>query len=207
LNLAGAKGRRFKFFTWLCAGLMLLALEASAQIRIGKVDAAWEDSVAVVRAEVLSPFSKETRQTLESGLPVALDLEVQFIRTGYVKRAIDRIVIEYNVWNGIYRVHTPIGPLAIKDYTTLMGYIRNDLIVTINAQELAGEFEWLVKVRAGERRVLRDEDMRTDALSRIEDELPGIAGWLFRQGRSKETFSDWSALVKLPKRTMAGGSR
>ena len=183
--------------------LILLSLpsQVTAQIRVNNLTLLWEDSLAVIQPEIIDPFSQETKQTLESGMPVAVDVEIQFIRTGYVKHVFKRVIVQYNVWTDVYRVVTPIGPLAINSYPTVLGLFKNDLIITLNESELESNAEWLVKVRAGERRVLRDEDMRSDAISRIEDDLPGIAGWLFRRGRPKETFSEWSALKKLPKQS------
>lgn len=204
--------RRAAHKTGLFLGLILLLAvgwpsHALAQIHIGTIEAQWEDTLAVVHPEILDPFSKETRQTLNSGMPVAVDVEVQFIRTGFVKRLFKRIVVEYNVWTDRYRVITPIGPLAINDYETVLKLFRRDLILTISDQDLPSDTEWFVKVRAGERRVLRDEDLRSDALSRIEDDLPGIAGWLFRRGHPKETFCDWSILQKLPMKSSTRVSR
>ena len=182
--------------------LMLLSTSSfsSAQVTVSNLSVLWEDSLAVVQPVIMNPFSAETRQTLESGMPVAVDVEIQFIRTGYVKRLFKRVVVKYNVWTEKYRVLTPIGPLAIRDYETVLNLFHNDLIITMSERDLDPSEEWFVKVRAGERRVLRDEDLRSDALSRIEDDLPGIAGWLFRQGRPRETYSDWSPLAKLGSR-------
>ncbi|MCB2198188.1 hypothetical protein KQI63_02225 [bacterium] len=180
--------------------LFALSTPSYAQISVTSLSVLWEDSLAVVQPVINDPFSKETRQTLESGMPVAVDVEVQFIRTGYVKRLFKRVVVKYNVWTERYRVLTPIGPLAIKDYETVLNLFHNNLIITMHERELDPTEQWFVKVRVGERRVLRDEDLRSDALSRIEDDLPGIAGWLFRQGRPRETYSDWSPLAMLGSR-------
>lgn len=188
----------------LISGLMLLitlSTPAHAQISVNSLTVLWEDTLAVVQPVINDPFSPETRQTLESGMPVAVDVEIQFIRTGYVKRLFKRVVVKYNVWTERYRVLTPIGPLAIRDYETVLNLFHNNLIITLHEQELDPAEQWFVKVRVGERRVLRDEDLRSDALSRIEDDLPGIAGWLFRQGRPRETYSDWSPLAKLGSRS------
>ncbi|HEB84019.1 MAG TPA: hypothetical protein ENI92_03360 [Bacteroidetes bacterium] len=181
---------------WL-ALLALMPESAPAQIHVGKVEAWWEDTLAVIRPEILEPFSEPTRLTLQSGLPVAVDIEVRLFRTGYAKTIRRRIEVQYNVWQDRYRVITPIGPLAVKDYPTVLTLFRRDLILTLPRRELPGDSPWFLKVRVGERRVLGKGD--DDRLSAMERELSGLVGWLFRRGRAKESYTDWSRLAELPK--------
>ncbi len=179
--------------------LLMFSSTAIAEVQILNLEVLREDSLIVIRPEILEPFSAETQQTLQSGIPVAVDLDVQFIRTGYVKHLDFTIKVEYNVWSDVYRVTTPIGPLAINDYNTLLAFFRNDLILTTLADNLPGNTAWLVKVRAGDRRVLIKEDNSGDAVQKIEKELSGVAKWLFKRGKKKDTFGDWSSLKQLPK--------
>jgi hypothetical protein len=178
--------------------ILLFSSQTFAEVQILNLEVLREDSLIVIRPEIIDPFSAETQQTLQSGIPVAVDLDVQFIRTGYVKHLDFTVKVEYNVWSDLYRITTPIGPLAIKDYNTLISFFKNDLILTTLADNLPGNTSWLVKVRAGDRRVLVVEDSG-DAVQKIEKELSGIAKWLFKRGKKKNTFGEWSSLKQLPK--------
>ncbi len=178
--------------------LIIFSPTVQAEIRVGDVEAYWEDSIAVVRPEIIDPFSEKTRQALISGLPVEVELNLQLIRTGYVKHLFYRVVIEYNVWQDRYRVHTPLGPLAVDDYQTVLTLFRNDLVVPIHAADLPGDGPWLVKARAADQPIQVEGDAGT--VNRIERELSGIAAWLFRSSRPRKAFSKWSSLVQLPKR-------
>ena len=188
----------------VCLGILCAVSSANAELRMGRIEAVLLDNLAVVHTELIDPFSEETQQTLLSGLPVAIDLEIHFIRTGYVKRVFNRVVVQYDVWTEQYRVITPLAPISVGDFETLLSLLRNDLAVTLDYSELPGEGPWLVKARAGERRVLRDEDLHPDAVTRIEEELSGVSRWLFRRGRPQESFCDWSELTQLHEPHEAG---
>jgi len=167
------------------------------ELSINKLETVWEDSIAVIRPEINNPFSNDAIQTLQSGLTVGIKVELQFIRTGYVKRFFFVVPVQYNVWTDKYRVVTPIGPLSVNDFETVLTLFKNDLIFVISENDLPHKGPWYVKIRAGERLALVDAEK--SSVKRIEDELSGIAGWFFKKGKPKETFSDWSKLMQLPK--------
>jgi len=179
--------------------IQLVPSKSYGQLVISDVEVLWEDSLIVVRPEIQKPFTDQTLETLRSGINIAIDVEIQFIRTGYVKREYSRVPVQYNVFTDKYRVTTPIGPLAVNDYETVQTLFRNDIIFIVPEKDLPKKGNWFVKVRAGER-ILMGEDSDSESVSRIEDELSGIAGWFFKKGKKKDNYCDWSHLTPLPEK-------
>lgn len=151
------------------------------------------DSV-FIKLSVDSPFSQETRETLDSGLPVAIDVQIQFIRTGFVKRNAVRIKILHNVWNNSYAISVNENVVVYNSYRQILSALDSGIWFHIISNEYHIGNKWLIKVRAGERRILKEND---DLDIDIGEELGGIAGWLFNRGRKEIEFSDWTPLVKV----------
>ena len=99
------KNRIFVLTFLIFSAITLLApLKSFGQLRISNVEVFWEDSLVVIQPEIHAPFSQQTLETLRSGINIALDVEIQFIRTGYVKREYIRVPVQYNVFTDRYRV-------------------------------------------------------------------------------------------------------
>lgn len=166
------------------------------QIDISSIEAFWEDSLAVLHLQVENPLTPELREALESGVQIQYDFDVYLTRTGYVKRLDEQMKLEYNVWSDRYRIFTPIGPLSINSFPTLMKLFRDDLILILHERDLPQVGAWFVKVRVEAYPIEAEEGERE--IGGLERELRGLTGWLFRQGPQYSTESDWSTLTKLP---------
>lgn len=186
-------------FAIIICTLIVIPNYSLGQLTVEDVDVFWEDSLIIVQPEIHHPFTDKTLETLQSGVNVALDVEIQFIRTGYVKREFIRVPVQYNVFTDRYRVTTPISPLAVNDYTTVLTLFKNDLIFIIDEKDLPKKGEWFVKVRAGERILLEGDD-GAESISKIEDDLSGIAAWFFKRGKEKDKYCEWSRLASLPEK-------
>lgn len=173
--------------------------DATAQPSVGTVDASWEDSLAVILPEVLDPISPSLRQTLRSGVPLIIELELRFARTGFVRTETVPVKVEYDVWTGWYRVHTPLSPLAIEQYSTLERLFERDMALIFDTSQIDPDEDWYVKVRVGTR--MDDNDGDEGQRSGVEDDLPGITRFLFSLFGRKHEMSEWSELVKLPRRS------
>lgn len=182
---------------FLCIAAIIFAHQNSfANPIIGTVEAFWEDSLAVIRPEINDPFRQEIWDALLSGLNIVIDLELQMIRIGYVKRESYKIVVEHDVWKNQFRVTAPVGTFVINDYSALEHYFKHNLGLFVNAGDLPYYGSWLIKVRVGEGRILHNNSKLGS--NRVEAELKGIAAWLFKWTKPKTNFSEWSPLVRLP---------
>ncbi len=157
----------------------------------------WSDSLLVIQLAIEKPFSEETIHTLQSGLPVLLELEMRLLRTGFVKEFNYPVKVEYNVWTDVYRVHSPAGPLAMQELRTVLRFFERDFSIFLPRHELGSEERWLFKLRAGERRILQMGEGE-DALGRIEEELSGVASWLFRRRENRPSWTPWTTLMPVP---------
>ncbi|GBE30902.1 MAG TPA: hypothetical protein ENH10_10475 [Bacteroidetes bacterium] len=187
---------------WL-AGLfltlaMVLPSQAQSHPRVGIVEAFWEDSLAIIRPEIIDPLDTSLRRTLESGVPVRVDVEIRFSRTGYVKTVSVGIIIEYDVWTGWYRVTTPLSPFAIKEYATVEQLFAQDLLLIFGPDEVDPHTEWFVKVRSGA--VIHDGDEETGNQHGVANDLSGVTRLLFQLFDRNKDRGEWSELVKLSKR-------
>jgi hypothetical protein len=178
-------------FLLLSLGLSASVLAQDETIEVRELEAFWEDSVAVIHPRVYAPFSTESSQALHSGLPVAIDLDVRLTRVGFVKRLDFRIEVWYNVWKDRYRVITPIGPLAMEEYYTLLKYFREDLVIPLPRDTIPAQKAWFVRVRACDRGVL-PEAMEDE----MGGEMKGLIGWLFNLGE-RGNYSEWSDRTRL----------
>ncbi|MDP8208851.1 MAG: hypothetical protein P9L92_19465 [Candidatus Electryonea clarkiae] len=167
-----------------------------ANPKIVSVETFWEDSLAVVRPEIIEPFREEIWRALLSGLPIAIDFEIRISRIGYVKRQSYQVIVQHEVWENRFRVVAPVGTITIIDYNALEHYFKNNLGLYVDAHDLPYIGYWFVKVRVGEGRVIRDKGLKQS--HGIEPELIGLTAWLFKWGKPKANYSDWSELVRLP---------
>lgn len=179
--------------------VLALALPAPAAPRVGSVEAFWEDSLAVIQPEIRDPLDASMRRTLRSGVPVVVELEVRFVRTGYAFSERVPVRVEYDVWTGWYHVHTPLSPLAIDEYSTVLRLFERDLVLPFPERDVEPDRAWFVKVRAGARIAETDAD-GGDPASGVEEELTGFARLLFRLFGAGSEMGEWSDLVKLPER-------
>ncbi|MCB2210743.1 hypothetical protein KQI52_01370 [bacterium] len=177
--------------------VLLLASSASALPRIGEVEAFWEDSLAIVRPEIIDPLDNSLQRTLQSGVPVQVDIEVRIARTGYVKTEHIEVMIEFDVWTGWYRVTTPLSPFAIEEYSTVERLFGQDLLLLFDEDQIDPDDEWFIKVRAGAQ--LHDGD-DTESSHGVADELSGFTRVIFELFGSGEKRCEWSELVRLPER-------
>ncbi|MFH0883850.1 MAG: hypothetical protein V2A56_12745 [bacterium] len=189
-----------------CSLLVLfLANSAEAQngIAIAGVEAFWEDSLAIIHPKIESPLSTVHVRTLQTGVPIRFDFQIQLFRTGFSKTIHQEVTVEYNVWTDRYRVLAPIGALAIKSLATVDKLFRNDLILILHPADIPRNEEWFVRVQVEAYPVNVAED-GTKQVGSLERELQGLTGWLFRRGRSRTEKSKWSTTAKLPERSPAG---
>lgn len=177
--------------------LTVLPHPGHADPRVASVEAAWEDSLAVLLPEVLDPITPSLRQTLRSGVPIVIDLEVRFTRTGFVTTEHVSVKVEYDVWTGWYRVHTPLSPFAIETFSTVELLFQRDLVLLFDEEVIDPEEDWFVKVRAGASMI---EEHGAGSRSGVEDDLSGLSRLIFRLFGNDPAMGEWSDLVKLPRR-------
>ncbi len=183
----------FCLFALLRAG----PAQAQAKMRIEKVAAFWEDSLAIVQPTIESPLSPTYTKALRTGVSIRYDFEMQLFRTGFSKTIHQEVTVEYNVWTDRYRVVAPIGRLAIESLSTVEKYFRDGLILILHPSDIPREEAWFVRVRVEAYPVTVTED-GSEEVGSLERELQGITGWLFRRGRSKTEKSGWSKTTRLP---------
>ncbi len=186
-------------FVLLTALLLVLLFvpAASALPRIGEVEAFWEDSLAIVRPEIIDPLDKSLQRTLQSGVPVQVDIEVRIARTGYVKTEHIAVIIEFDVWTGWYRVTTPLSPFAIEEYSTVERLFEQDLLLLFDEDKIDPDDDWFIKVRAGAKLYDGDESQSSHG---VANELSGFTRMIFELFGSGEKRCEWSELVRLPER-------
>ncbi|MBZ0265637.1 hypothetical protein K8I28_13315 [bacterium] len=181
--------------------LFLLAFFASpstgkAELRVGDIHAFWDGPFAVIQPEIFEPFTPETRKTLHSGMPVGIQIELKLVRTGFVKEKEVRVKVQYNIWNEKFIVITEHTSVPFNSYGEVLNYFENDFRILIAFDEFPKRGEWLIRMRAGERRVFDDED-KSKPIESIEQDLRGIARWLFKRGATEDSYCDWSDYIKL----------
>ncbi len=178
---------------------VLLPLNAAYSMpRIGEVEALWEDSLAIVQPEIFNPLNVSQRRTLETGVPIRVDVEIRFTRTGYVKSKVVGITVEYDVWTGWYRVTTPLSPFAIEEYSTVERLFAQDLLLLFDTSELDPERRWYIKVRAGTE--LHEDGVESESDRGVLGDLSGFTRLLFKLFEKDADRCEWSELVKLPER-------
>jgi hypothetical protein len=196
--------RRWRLVS-ICISIFVLVLISNNRVqampRIGEVEAFWEDSLAIIRPEISDPLTISQLRTLETGVPIRVEVEVRFTRTGYVKKEVVNVTVEYDVWTGWYRVTTPLSPFAIQDYSTVERLFQHDMLLLFNADDLDPDTPWFVKVRAGADTHEEDEDEDSDR--GVANDLTGFTRLLFKFFDNKEDRGEWSELVKLPERDEA----
>ncbi len=189
--------RKNRAYAPLLAFLLVLTVfsfPGRAEIEVRNIEAGWEDSLAVVQLSLLEPFSEASQEALHTGLPIALDVELRISKLGYVRRAAFRIEVWYNVWRDQYRIITPLGPIAVEEYETLLKFFRDSFVIPLTLEDLPGNGPWYIRARASDQGVL--EQARE---LNIDTELNGITGWLFRQSRESNSYSEWTARTRLPR--------
>lgn len=188
----------------LPVGLLFLVLllaatcGSAAEPAITELEAFWEDSLAIVRPGIDSPLDESLRRTLQNGVPVQVDVEVRFTRTGFAKTEVVPVTVEYDVWTGWYRVTTPLSPFAIEKYSTVERLFANDLVLLFKPDQVDPGEDWFIKVRAGSS-MLEDNNGESSAHG-VGDELSGLSRIIFQLFGTSEERGEWSELVKLPKR-------
>lgn len=192
------------------AVLFLLAPVKSAfaqeDIKITGIEAFWEDSLAVIHPKVEFALSPIHTHTLQTGVPIRYDFQIQLFRTGFSKTIHQEVTVEYNVWTDGYRVLAPIGALSIKGLPTVQRLFENDMILILHPADIPRNEEWFVRVQVEAYPVNMAED-GTEQSGSLERELQGLTGWLFRRGHTRTEKSKWSSTTKLPVRPDAGGSQ
>ncbi len=180
------------FLSGMVLVCLLLPWSSQAQPEIRALEAYWADGLAIVHPEIHNPMSKEGRETLMAGNPVGYRVQMEVRGKDGTVDVEQDFRIEYNIWEGRFRVYTPQGAVVMTSGEALTRFFRDDFTLLLGADDIPRQGPWKINCRIGENLHPRREGENT-----IERELNWLAAWLYRRGRTNVLYSDWSETTTL----------
>jgi hypothetical protein len=190
------------------AGTETARADSTEEVRIEQVEPGWNDSLLVCTVRIRGVPTPPVRETLESGLPSALVFSFTLFRLDgeEIGTTIADISIEPDLWEGIYRMRTPlfdaqaatmdelaemlrtVGPLPVSRLANLPASFRGERLLRLRAR-LA--IHPLAPAQAERVHALFTGGAEQDDPDRREISV-GI-GALIRRFLGRESTEDWAA--------------